>query len=85
MLDQQTLEYPHGVNFINNAWVPSSGEGVETLNPADKDDIVGIVPDSTPEDVEAAISAAERALPGWASTPGPVRGDILRRWSDLIG
>jgi aldehyde dehydrogenase (NAD+) len=85
MLDQQTLEYPHRVNFINNAWVPSSGEGVETLNPADKDDIVGIVPDSTPEDVEAAISAAEHALRGWASTPGPARGDILRRWSDLIG
>lgn len=66
MLDQQTLEYPHRVNFINNAWAPSSGVGVEALNPADKDDVVGIVPDSTPEDVEAAISAAENALHSWA-------------------
>lgn len=84
MLDQQTLEYPHQVNFINNTWVASAGQGVETLNPADRGDVVGIVPDSTPEDVEAAIHAAERASRGWAATPGPVRGDILRRWSELI-
>lgn len=85
MIDQQTLEYPHHVNFINNTWTPSSGHAVETLNPADKDDVVGIVPDSTSTDVEAAIGAAEHALRGWAATPAPIRGEILRRWSDLIG
>lgn len=85
MSNQTILEYPHQVNFINNEWLPSSGQPVETLNPADKNDVVGVVPDSTAEDVDAAISAAERALPGWAATPGPVRGDILRRWSELIG
>lgn len=85
MIDQQTLEYPHRSNFIDNAWVESSGPAVDTLNPANPDDVVGTVPDSTDEDVEAAIASAVRAFPGWAATPGPVRGDILRRWSELIG
>lgn len=85
MLDQLTLNAPARTNFINNTWTASAGAGVPTLNPADQGDIVGTVPDSTPEDVNAAIDAAREALPGWAATPGPVRGDILRRWSELIG
>jgi acyl-CoA reductase-like NAD-dependent aldehyde dehydrogenase len=85
MIDQQTLEYPQRVNFINNVWAASAGAPVDALNPADRGDVVGVVPDSTPEDVDAAIEAAVYAFPGWSATPAPVRGDILRRWSDLIG
>jgi len=85
MIDQQTLEYPQRVNFINNVWAASAGAPVDALNPADRDDVVGVVPDSTPEDVDAAIEAAVNAFPGWSATPAPVRGDILRRWSELIG
>ncbi|GAB3264056.1 aldehyde dehydrogenase family protein [Arthrobacter pigmenti] len=85
MSTQQTLEYPPGANFIDNQWMPSTGPRVNTLNPADSSDVVGVVPDSTSEDVESAILAAQRALPDWAATPAPARGDILRRWSELIG
>ncbi|HEY8583002.1 MAG TPA: aminobutyraldehyde dehydrogenase [Capillimicrobium sp.] len=42
------------------------------------------VPDSTIGDVDAAVAAARRALPGWAeATPGE-RARVLLRWADLI-
>jgi aminomuconate-semialdehyde/2-hydroxymuconate-6-semialdehyde dehydrogenase len=41
-------------------------------------------PDSDATDVEAAVSAASRAAPGWASTPIEQRAHLLQRLADLI-
>jgi alpha-ketoglutaric semialdehyde dehydrogenase len=73
------------VNFIGGSWVRSAGPAVESRNPADDGDTVGVVPDSTPDDVRHAVDVAVSAAPGWAATPAPVRGDVLRRWNQLIG
>jgi acyl-CoA reductase-like NAD-dependent aldehyde dehydrogenase len=37
-----------------------------------------------PGEVEAAISAAKAAFPGWAGLPAPARGEILYRFADLV-
>ncbi len=37
-----------------------------------------------PDDVDAAVAAARRALPGWAATPAAERGRILQRAADLL-
>ena len=53
-------------NFIGGEWLPaSSGRTFENRNPADRDDLVGIFPESGREDVEAAVDAASGAYPGW--------------------
>ncbi|MCR8723022.1 bifunctional proline dehydrogenase/L-glutamate gamma-semialdehyde dehydrogenase PutA [Frigidibacter sp. ROC022] len=54
------------------------GEGVPILNPADPDDIVGHVPDSSPEAVEAALASAR----GWTA-PAEERAEVLNRAADL--
>jgi acyl-CoA reductase-like NAD-dependent aldehyde dehydrogenase len=49
----------------------------ERRNPANPDEVTGRFPAAGPEEVEAAVSAAEAALPGWAATPAPARGRVL--------
>ena len=35
-------------------------------------------------DVEAAAEAAQAAFPGWASMPGPARGNFLYKVADIL-
>jgi aldehyde dehydrogenase (NAD+) len=65
-------------NYIDGAWVASpSGRVFENRNPADRDDLIGVFQDSTPDDAEAAIAAAERAYQSWRLVPAPRRAEIL--------
>ncbi len=42
------------------------------------------VPVATPEDVDRAVSAARRALPGWAKTPVAERQQALLRYVEAV-
>ena len=65
-------------NFINGEWVsPKSGKTIENRNPANTDEIIGIFPNSGPEDVEAAVDAAHGAYKSWRLFPAPKRGEIF--------
>lgn len=71
-------------NFIaGKAAPPAAGSYLEDIDPA-----VGTacaeVPDSDGRDVDAAVSAAEAALPGWSRTPAEQRCRVLLRIADLI-
>ncbi len=46
--------------------------------------VVGHAPDGTVADAEAAIAAANAALPGWAATPPAERGAMLQRLADVL-
>ncbi|MBV9881249.1 MAG: aldehyde dehydrogenase family protein [Gemmatirosa sp.] len=72
-------------NFVGGAWVePSTGEHFENRNPADVRDLVGRFPKSGPADVQRAVDSARRGFEVWRNTPGPARGDVLRRIGDLM-
>jgi len=72
-------------NLINGEWVPSSdGKTFENRNPAKLDDVLGTFPLATAGDVQAAIDAANAALPAWADMPGPARGAILDKASQIL-
>ena len=48
-------------NFIDGAWIPARSRGTfENRNPANRDDVIGLFQDSSRDDVEAAVHAAER-------------------------
>jgi len=65
-------------NFINGAFVASnSRERITVVNPSDGTAIC-TVPDSTVEDVECAVSAAEAAQKQWAKLPAIERAKALR-------
>ena len=65
-------------NYIDGAWVPSSaGRTFENRNPADPDDLIGVFQDSSLDDANAAVAAAERAYSMWRLVPAPRRAEML--------
>lgn len=67
--------------YIGGAWV---GEPtVEVDNPA-TGAVLGRVPDLGAREAEAAIAAAEAALPAWRGLLARERSRLLRRWFDAI-
>jgi alpha-ketoglutaric semialdehyde dehydrogenase len=72
-------------NFINGKWVGArSGDTFSSINPARKEEIVGLVPKSGREDVDEAVRAAGEAYDKWRLTPAPRRGEILFRAAELL-
>jgi acyl-CoA reductase-like NAD-dependent aldehyde dehydrogenase len=72
-------------NFICGKWArPETGCYYSTHNPAHPDQVLGEFPCSGLKDVEAAVSAAKQAFPGWANTPGPQRGALLFRFAQML-
>ncbi len=72
-------------NFINGKYVPvKSGKTYENRNPANQDDLVGTFPLSDKTEVNDAIAAAKKAYPKWRKTPTPIRGEILRKATEIL-
>lgn len=65
-------------NYINGEWVDSvSGKTFENRNPSNIEELLGLFPRSTKEDVDRAVSAARSAFDEWKNMPPPERGKIL--------
>jgi len=72
-------------NYIAGKWVDAiSGKTFTSINPADKNDEVGVFPYSGKEDVDKAVAAAKRAFASWSRMPVPKRGELLGRAGDLL-
>lgn len=68
--------------YVNGQWLSASGR-FDVINPA-TGELIASVPNQGAEDAEHAISAAQRALAGWAAKSGKERALVLRKWYDLI-
>ncbi|MHB8487052.1 MAG: aldehyde dehydrogenase family protein [Candidatus Acidiferrales bacterium] len=81
-----TAVFPHAhKNYINGHWVAASGgKGIENRNPANTDDLVGIFPASSADDVNRAVEAAKNAFDKWRLTPAPKRAEILYRAAEIM-
>ncbi len=65
-------------NLIDGEWVASS-DSVANINPSDLSDLIGNYARAGEAETEAAIEAAWRAFPKWASASPELRADILDR------
>lgn len=79
------LDIPyHLENYIGGNLIgPLSGNFIDNINPA-TGQVYGQIPDSHKKDIDAAVSAARKALPGWSATSVEERFRILNRIADLI-
>ncbi|MFN8619972.1 MAG: aldehyde dehydrogenase family protein [Chloroflexota bacterium] len=68
---------------IGDEWVAET-PGAEDRNPANPDDVIALVSAGTQEHLEAAARHAREALPAWAGTPAPARGEILFKAANLL-
>jgi acyl-CoA reductase-like NAD-dependent aldehyde dehydrogenase len=70
-------------NYINGEW-RSGGQTFENRNPANTDEVVGLFVKGSAKDVADAADAAAAAFPGWSTTNGPARGNILYKAADIL-
>lgn len=73
------------LNFIDGGFRPAAdGEMVDVVNPS-TGKVIARAPASTSDDVDAAVSAAERAFSGpWGDTTPAERATLLLRLADII-
>src|SRR3989475_5793 len=72
-------------NYINGEWVESrSNKAFENRNPANTDELIGMFPSATEEDVNAAVDAAKEAYNRWRLIPAPKRAEILFRAAEML-
>lgn len=72
-------------NLINGEWVSSHlGEVKASTNPANKNEIVGYLQNSTKEDLDKAVQAAAEAQRAWGKLTGAERGRYLYKVADIL-
>ncbi len=69
-------------SYIDGQWV-SSQSTFNVYNPS-TEELIGTCPESTTDDINAAIYAAAKAFPLWRAQSGRQRGRILRRLFELL-
>ena len=67
-------------NYIDGAFVPGNAGMIEVLNPA-TGVLLGRIPESGPDQVDAAVKAARRAQDAWEKLPAIERAGYLRQIS----
>ncbi|UFJ41387.1 aldehyde dehydrogenase family protein [Brevibacillus humidisoli] len=73
------------LNYINGEWKESASREAEaSINPANKQEIVGYVQKSVREDLNQAVQAACQAQRQWRKLSAPARGEYLYRMADVL-
>ena len=70
--------------LINGQWTGGTGSGACTVNNPATGEQLGTVPDLGADETNAAIDAAQAAMPAWAARTARERARILRRMHDLM-
>ncbi|MDQ0163176.1 alpha-ketoglutaric semialdehyde dehydrogenase GucD [Aeribacillus alveayuensis] len=73
------------LNYINGEWIQAkSGEVIESINPANWDEVVGVIQHSNQEDVDLAVQAAKSAFINWSKMSAVNRGLFLEKAAALL-
>lgn len=84
----ETSRSPHqpllrGRHLIGGQWL-DSGKTTRTHNPSELDNVVGEYAEGDAQLAEAALEAARKAFPSWASCNTQRRSDLLRHVGDCL-
>jgi malonate-semialdehyde dehydrogenase (acetylating)/methylmalonate-semialdehyde dehydrogenase len=70
-------------NYVNGVFIDGSGQTREVLSPR-TGKAIGRFKESTPKDIEQAISYAKKAAPAWAKTPAKERATLLFKFRNIL-
>ncbi len=71
--------------YIGGEWVAPAGDGtIEVVN-ATTEEVMGRIPEGTPDDIDQAVSAARGAFEEWSQTPVQERAAVLGRIAEGLG
>jgi malonate-semialdehyde dehydrogenase (acetylating)/methylmalonate-semialdehyde dehydrogenase len=83
VLEEPIKEIVEVKNYIDGEWLESAGEIQDVVNPINGK-VIGRVPISTREEIDAAVEAAKAAFPDWRRTPPVARARCLFRLKELL-
>jgi len=72
----------HDKLYINGKWVEPAGNGLLDVINSTTEEVMGRIPEGTPQDVDRAAGAARAAFDSWSSTPVEERAGFLKRISE---
>src|SRR5690349_7415678 len=64
--------------FIGGEWVDPAGSGTIDVIDSTTEEVMGSIPEGTPEDVDRAVKAAREAFETWSQTPIAERAEACR-------
>jgi len=70
--------------FINGKWTPQSGTGSIDVLSASTEEVIGLIPEGTPQDVDLAVHAAQAAFDAWSQTTVQERSEWLRKLAGAL-
>jgi aldehyde dehydrogenase (NAD+) len=70
--------------YIGGRWTPSSGSASIDVIDSTTEDVIGIVPEGTIEDIDRSIVAAREAFPSWAAVPVADRAGLMTEVSAAL-
>jgi len=71
-------------NYVNGEWVESTSKETQELRNPANGEVIGGVPLSTADDVDAAVKAADNAFWEWRTTPPVTRARYFYRLKDAL-
>jgi aldehyde dehydrogenase (NAD+) len=73
-----------GHHLIAGQWQSPVSQHFESHNPARLDEVVGVFPEATIDNAEAAVAAARAAFPGWKRTSRIHRAELFDNLAQLV-
>ncbi len=70
--------------YIGGTWGPSAGRGTKSVVDPATEDVLGQIPDATADDLDRALTSAEKGFAAWRRTQPWERGAKLRKVAELI-
>ena len=74
----------HDKLYINGQWVKPKGPGMIDVINSTTEEVMGRVPEGTPADIDAAVSAARAAFEKWSARPVEERAKYLQQVSEKL-
>ena len=71
----------HDKLYLNGEWVEPEGNGMLDVINSTTEEVMGRVPEGTPEDINRAVAAARAAFDSWAATSSAERARFLEKIS----
>jgi len=84
LLAEVKKHYGKSANYIGGEFVPSKSSNVLEIENPSTLQIIGEVPLSLIEEVDAAVENAHSAFPAWRETPFGTRQDYIRKMGDVV-
>lgn len=73
------------LNYINGEWMASAAaQTIPSINPANRNEVVGYVQSSSREDLNRAVAAAKAAHKSWRKLSGAARGEFLYKAANAM-